>query len=194
MPEHDWMYTVYGDCQEEWHSDFPNPKGKLVRTTSFQDANLYHCKVTGKAATGILHLVIQTPIDWYSQKQPTVETATYGSEFVAARICNDQIINLRFTLHAMGVPLEKTAWMLGDNCSIVTSSTIPYSVLGKRHNALSYHRVRASIAGRYLKFCHIDGKQNPADILTKYLPYASFWPFVRPLLFWRGETKKTADS
>ena len=100
MPEHDCMYTVYGDCQEEWHSDFLNPKGKLVRTTSFRDANLYHCKVTGKAATGILHLVNQTPIDWYSRKQPTVETATYRSKFVVARICNDQIIDLRFTLHA----------------------------------------------------------------------------------------------
>ena len=94
----------------------------------------------------------------------------------------------------MGVPLEKAAWMLGDNRSIIMSSTIPYSVLGKRHNALSYHHVRASIAVGYLKFCHIDGKQNPANILTKYLPYASFWPFVCPLLFWRGETKKPADS
>ena len=45
-----------------------------------------------------------------------------------------------------------------------------------------------------LKFCHINGKQNPVDILTKYLPYASFWPFVCPLLFWCGETKKKADS
>ena len=69
MPEYDWMYTVYGDCSEEIPSDLPPPKGKLVRMTTFVDANLMHCKVTGKSATGILHLVNQTPVEWFSKKQ-----------------------------------------------------------------------------------------------------------------------------
>ena len=72
--------------------------------TTFVDANLYHCKVTGKEATGILHLVNQTPVDWYSKKQATVETATYGSEFVAAKVATEQIIDLRYTHRRMGVP------------------------------------------------------------------------------------------
>ena len=46
----------------------------------------------------MLHMMIATPIDYYSKKQATVETATYGSEFVAARICVEQIIDLRNTL------------------------------------------------------------------------------------------------
>jgi hypothetical protein len=48
----------------------------------------------GKSVTGILHLVNKTPIDCYSKKQATVETVTYGSEFVVARICVEQIIDL----------------------------------------------------------------------------------------------------
>ena len=32
--------------------------------------------------TGILHLVSQTPIDWYGKKQATVAMATYSSEFI----------------------------------------------------------------------------------------------------------------
>jgi hypothetical protein len=189
MPEYDWMYSVYGDCTEEVSSDMPVPKGKTVRTTSFVDANLMHCKVTGKSATGIIHLINSTPVDWYSRKQPTVETATYGSEFVAARQATEQIMDLRYTLRSMGVPIEKATWLLGDNKSVITSSTIPHSTLSKRHNALAYHRVRSAVAGGYLKFCHMDGKQNPADIMTKFLPYPSFWPFVQPLLFWKGETQ-----
>ena len=50
----------------------------------FVDANLYHDIVTGRSVTGILHLVNKTPIEWYSKKQGTVETTTFGSEFVAA--------------------------------------------------------------------------------------------------------------
>ena len=49
------------------------------------DANLNHCLATGKSLTGCFHHVNKTPVDWYSKKLATVETATYGSEFVAAK-------------------------------------------------------------------------------------------------------------
>eukprot|EP00977_Amphora_coffeiformis_P012602 scaffold3161_cov146-Amphora_coffeaeformis.AAC.2 len=55
--------------------------------------------------------------------------------------------------------------------SVVTSSTIPLSTLGKRWNALSYHRVREAIAGGWLRFEHIPGTENPADVLTKSLAW-----------------------
>ena len=40
----------------------------------------------------------KTPIEYFSKKQGTVETATYGSEFVAARIATEQIIDLPIML------------------------------------------------------------------------------------------------
>ena len=46
-----------------------------------------HDIATGKSVTGILHVINKTPFDWYSKKQATVETATYGSEFVSAPTC-----------------------------------------------------------------------------------------------------------
>ena len=188
MGNHDWMHTIYGDVSEEIAKDIPSPKGKPVRTTTFVDANLYHCKITGRSVTGILHILNQTPIDWFSKRQNTVETATFGSEFVAARICTEQIIDLRITLRDMGVPIDGPAWMLGDNQSVITSSTIPHSVLNKRHNALAYHRVRAAVAARVLYFCYVSGKENVADIMTKFLPYVSAWPLIQPILFCQGET------
>jgi hypothetical protein len=35
---------------------------------------------------------------------------------------------------------------------------------------------------------HIPGIMNPSDVLTKFLGYTKFWPLIRPLLFWSGET------
>ena len=90
----------------------------------------------------------------------------------------------------MGVPLDGPSWLLGDNKSVVTSSTVPQSMMAKRHTALSYHRVRAAIATGMMVFCHVSGKENPADIMTKFLPYSVSWPLIRPILFWRGETMK----
>jgi hypothetical protein len=69
--------------------------------THYVDADLMHDVVTGRSVTGILHMVNKTPIDWFSKKQVTVETATYGSEFVAARICVEQIIDLCNSLSAI---------------------------------------------------------------------------------------------
>ena len=56
-----------------------------MTTTTFLDANLLHDIVTGRSVTAVLHFNNTTPIDWYSKRQTIVETATYGSELVAAR-------------------------------------------------------------------------------------------------------------
>ena len=85
----------------------PTPLGKHVTLTHFFDANLYHDILTGRSVTGILHLLNKTPIDWYAKKQATVETATYGSEFVAGRTCIEQAIDLRNTLRYLGVPIRQ---------------------------------------------------------------------------------------
>jgi hypothetical protein len=186
--EYDWEYSVYGNVKENIPSDAPIPLGKPVTTTTYVDANLYHCLITGRAATGILHLLNGTPIDWFSKKQSTVETATYGSEFVAARIATDQIIDLRTSLRYLGVPVHTQSYMFGDNQSVVTSSTIPHSGLNKRHVALSYHRVREAIAAKIIVFDHIDGNLNVADILSKHCGFQQAWPHIKPLLAWMGDT------
>jgi cation transport regulator ChaC len=73
----------------------------IVHTTTFEDANLMHDLITGRSCTGILHLVNQTPVEWFSKRQKTVETATYGSEFVAAKIATEQIMDLRLSIRLL---------------------------------------------------------------------------------------------
>ena len=152
------------------------------------DANLHHDLATEKAVTAALHFLNQTPIDAYTKRQSTVETTTYGSEFVAARTAIDQIIDIRTTLQYLGVPIIDKSYMFGDNRSVVTSSTIPNSTISKRHHLASYHRVREAIASKYISFHWKDGKSNPADILSKHWEFATVWPMLKPILFWRGET------
>ena len=58
--------------------------------------------------------------------------------------------------------------MFGDNQAVVDNSAVPHSCLSKRHNALSYHRVREAIAVKVISYFWIDGKNNPADIVSKH--------------------------
>jgi len=136
---HDWEHSCYADAEEEVPPDSPKPKGKSVTMTSYFDANLCHDAISGKAVTGILHLFNQTPIDCFSKLQSTVETATFGSEYVAARTCAEQIIDLRLTLCYLGVPINGRAIVFGDNESVINSAAIPHSKMHKRWVALSYH-------------------------------------------------------
>jgi hypothetical protein len=175
---------VYGKVEEELPENMPKPKGKEVVISVFADANLYHDHVSGRAVSGILMMLNKTPIDWYSKRQATVETATYGSEFISARIATDKIIETRYMMRMLGAPMNGPSYMFGDNLAVINSATIPDDTLKKRHNALSYHRVREAIAADIIRFIHIDGKDNPADVLTKSLPSTKWWPLMKPILHW----------
>ena len=96
--EFDWSYTVYKGAEEGIPKGAPRLLGKQVRTSHYMDANLLHDLLNGRSLTGILDMINKTPIDWFSKLQATVETATFGSEYVAARVCVDQIIDIRTTL------------------------------------------------------------------------------------------------
>ena len=183
IKEYDWTTSVYGDVKELIPKDAREPLGRHVTTTHYVDANLYHCMLTGRSVTGILHFLNKTPTDWFSKKQATVETATYGSEYVAARTCVNQIVDLRLTLRYLGVPLREKSYMFGDNKSVVDSSSKPHSKLHKRHNALSFHRVREAIASKFIVFSFIDGRFNPADVLSKHWGSQQVWALLKPILF-----------
>ena len=137
---------------------------------------------------GVLHFVNGTPIDWFAKKQATVETATYGSEFVAARNAVQQILALRLTLRYLGVNLTGPSHLFGDNQSVVTSATLPHSPNKKRHHALSYHFVREAMATGDIIFSHVESKSNAADIVSKHWKYSSVWPILQSILFWEGDT------
>jgi hypothetical protein len=194
LPEksYKWETSIYAGARELLPDDAPEPLGKKVKCTSYVDANLYHDMLTGKSVTGVLHFFNQTPIDWYSKKQSTVETATYGSEFVAAKTATEQIIANRVALRYLGIPVEGPSMLFGDNRSVVDSSTIPHSKLNKRHMALSYHKVRETIASKAMRFEWLASESNPADILSKHWGYQQVSAQIQALLFRNGNSMKLA--
>ena len=138
--EYEWTRTVYGKIKEEIPKNIPKPLGKRVITTTFLDANLLHNIVMAKLVTAVLHFVNTTPADWSLKRQATVETATYGSEFVAAKTTTEQIMDLRNTLKYLGVPIMTKAYMLETTSQLSQAQPYlnPFSIKDK-------------------KFCHITG-------------------------------------
>ena len=152
--------------------------GKSEMTTTYLYANLMHDVITSRSVTAVLHFINLTAGDWYSMRQATDENATYGSEFVGAKTATEQIIDLRQTLRYLGVPIK--AYMFGDNKSVVTSSTIPHSVLSKRHNILSYHKKGRQLLHK-LSFYWCDSSQSISDILSKHWDNAMVYHIIKEL-------------
>lgn len=159
----------YGDVVEELPPRIPQPRGNAVDITCFVDANHAGNVVTRRSHTGILIYVQNAPILWFSKRQNTVESSSFGSEFVALRIAKEMIVGLRYKLRMFGVPIRGPAAVLCDNQGVVKNASMPESTLSKRHNAINYHVVREAAAAGIIRVGKEDGDTNLADVFTKSL-------------------------
>ena len=73
----------------------PEPRGHAVQINCFVDADHAGDVVSRRSHTGIIIYVNRAPVIWYSKRQNTVETSTFGSEFIALRIATELIEGLR---------------------------------------------------------------------------------------------------
>ena len=84
--------------------------------------------------------------------------------------------------------------MLGDNNSVVLNTSVPLSVLKKKHHICAYHQVCEAIAGNIVNFVHIQSETNFADMLSKSLGNNVFHALVKPLLFWVPKAGREQES
>ena len=165
----DWR-DFYGDVREELPPKMPRPLGKPVCISCFVDANHAGNVITRRSHTGILIYVQNAPIIWFSKRQNTVESSSFGSEFVALRIAKEMLVALRYKLRMFGVPLEGPCNVFCDNSGVVKNTSIPESTLMKKHNAINYHAIREAVAAGIIRVGKEDGLTNLADLFTKILP------------------------
>jgi hypothetical protein len=148
----------------------PIPLGKPIQMDMLCDASHASALVMRRSTTGFLIYLCGTPVVWYSKRQNTVESSTFGSDFFALRIATGKVEALRTKLRQFGVPLDGPCNTFVDNNSVITKSTTPESTLTKKHNSIAYHKVRESVAMGVQRICFEKGCDNQADGLTKSLP------------------------
>ena len=69
---------------------------------------------------------------------------------------------------------------------MVTSSKLPPSALGKRHNILAYHRVQEAIPSKIIAYHWIRTGYNLSDMLSKHWDHPSVFNMIMKLLITRG--------
>jgi hypothetical protein len=83
--------------------------------TVFVDADHAGDTVSRRSRTGFVVFLNGAPIYWMSKKQTSIETSTFGSEFVAKKQATEFVRGLRYCLRVMGIPVIDPAFVYGDN-------------------------------------------------------------------------------
>ena len=99
------------------------------------DADHAHDLETHRSVTGVFLHINNTLQKWYSKRQHTVETSTYRSELIAARIATEIAMKYRYKLRMLGVPIEGPTIIYGDNLAATTNASVPGSTIKKKHHA-----------------------------------------------------------
>ena len=157
----------YPEAAEKLPAKKIEPLGNPVKVRAYVDANHAGNLKNRRSHSGILIYANNAPIIWYSKRQNTVESSSFGSEYIALRICTEMVEALRYKLRCFGILIDGPAEVFNDNQSVVTNSSVPSSVLNKRHNAICYHRVREAQAAGTIMVGWISGEYNLADLFTK---------------------------
>ena len=167
----DWS-DFYKPYQEVIPPDQPEPRGKAIQSTCFVDSDHAGDAVNRRSRTGVLIYIGMAPIVFYSKKQGSIETSSFGSELSAMKTAVELIEGLRYKLRMMGVPLEGATRVFADNMSVVHNCSNPVSQLKKKSNSIAYHYVRERCAGPrpVVCICYVPTQDNLADMLTKSQP------------------------
>ena len=100
------LEDFYRNSKEAITDDMQKPRGKIMTTHFFIDANHVAEKVTRRSQTGILIFCNRAPILWFSKIQNSVDSSTFGSESTALKNAVELVTALRYKLKMCGVPIE----------------------------------------------------------------------------------------
>ena len=164
----DWASSEFGHVEgkEEFPANMPEPRGHGFIMRAKVDADHASDTVSRCSRTGLLMYLNCALVYWWSKKQTSVESSSFGS----MKQCCEYIRGLRYKLRMMGVPVEGPMYIYGYNQSVLANATIPDSTLKKKSQSIAYHFVREGVARDEWRTSYVNTHDNEADLLTKQLP------------------------
>jgi hypothetical protein len=168
-PPEQWK-ELYGDITEDIPPNLPVPLGAPMYFTAYVDADHASNAVTQRSQTGFIIYGNCALLIRFSKKQNTIETATFGSELVALRICMESLIALCYKVQTFGIPIPEPAYVFCDNESVVNTTSHVEGRLNKKHLSICFHRIRETFAQSIGTLAKVAGEDNIANLFTKMLP------------------------
>lgn len=124
-----------------------------------------------KSVTGHLFMLNGGPVAWRSRKQTVVAKSSSEAEYLAVSNCACEAIWFRNFFSEIGRGFnDRPLPIYVDNQAAIQMSQDPVYMSKTKHIDIAAHHIRDEVSKGKLHLLKIDGKSNPADILTKPLP------------------------
>ena len=132
-----WSQNVYSDAPLDQPPNMPDPRGQGLIIS--EHVNIDHAgeTVTRRSINGFFIYCNNALVYWMSKKQGSIETSSFGSEFLAMKYCMEYIQGIKFKLHIMGIQCDCPIFIYGYNQSILANKTMPHSMMNKKSNSIA---------------------------------------------------------
>jgi hypothetical protein len=167
-PTHTW--ESFYSAKELILEDAPEPRAKVVQMTCWAVSDHAGNVVTRCSRTDVLIFCNRSPIVFHSKKQGSIETSSFGSEFMAMKTAIELVEGLCYKLWMMDCPLDGATCVLADNMAVVHNCIKPKSVLKKKSCSVAFHFCRERIAANVVVVVWTKTEDNLADMFTKSQP------------------------
>ena len=151
----------YRETEKAKPTNAPRALGLEFLIRCFVDADFAGDPISRRSRSGFIVMLNMAPVYWFSKKQSTIETSTFGSEFCAMKQSCEYLRGLRYKLRMMGIPVANPCFIYGDNQSVLWNTSVPESSLKKKSSSVAYHFVREGVKTG----------DNPSDIFNWTAPF-----------------------
>ena len=101
---------------------------------------------TRRSRTGFVIYLNSAPIYWFYKRQGSVETSSFGSEFITMKQCCEYVPGLCYIFFMMTIPIDPPTYIFGDNQFVLVNTSKPRSIPKKKSASISFQYVRECIA------------------------------------------------
>lgn len=140
-------------------------RGLGLNIKVYVDAIHTEYTITRWLRNGFIVYLNNTPVNWLSKKQNSVEISFIGFEFIAMKHCCKYLRGLQYRLCMMGIPCNGPSYIFSDSLSVFANTTCLNLTLKKKSQSIMYYFVRQDSARDEWKFLY----DNPSDLLTNVL-------------------------
>lgn len=142
--------------------------------TAYSDADYGTCSDTRKSISGVILILNNGPVIWFSRKQGVVATSTTYAEYIAVYDATKEIVWTRRVLQELGLHQVKPTTLYCDNMAAEQLVKNPTFHRRTKHFDIKFHYTRDIVKQRDLLVEHIASNEQLADILTKPLTREKF--------------------
>ncbi len=149
----------------------------------FVDSDWAGCPDSRRSTSGYALMLNGAAVSWKSKRQAVVALSTAEAEFIAASSMVQEVIYARRLLEKLGFPQSDPTLIFEDNSTCIKWAGGAVGGTDRaKHIDLREHFVHEAQSNKVLQLEPVNGADNVADLLTKPLLKAAFYPLRQRIM------------